>query len=152
MKIEVIMKNKTFVLAIILGLLLAGCAPGASGKELAGTSWQLVSINGNVQVGAAIGGQDVTLVFDANGGAGGSGGCNSYGGSYSAGADGSISFSDIVSTLMACTDGGIMEVEAAFFDALNAADHYEVTQCEACVNPETLTITGGGHTLVFASA
>lgn len=146
------MKNKTIVLAIVLGLLLAACAPGASGSELAGTSWRLVSIDGNTQVGGAIGGQEVTLVFDANGGAGGSGGCNSYGGTYSTGANGSISFSEIVSTLMACTDNGIMDVEAAYFAALNAADHYEITQCEACANPETLTITGGGHTLVFASA
>jgi heat shock protein HslJ len=152
MKVEVIMKNKTFVLAIVLGLLLAACAPGATGNELAGTNWQLVSIDGNTQVGAAIGGQDVNLVFDTNGGAGGSSGCNSYGGNYSAGANGSISFSDIVSTLMACTEGGIMEIEAAFFEALNAADHYAITQCESCAIPETLTITGGGHTLIFAGA
>jgi heat shock protein HslJ len=152
MKIEVIMKNKTFVLAIILGLLLAACAPGATGNELAGTSWQLVSIDGNTQVGGAIGGQDVTLVFDADGGAGGSSGCNSYGGSYSAGANGSISFSEIVSTLMACMDNGIMDVEASYFEALNGAEHYEITQCEACANPESLTISGGGHTLVFAGA
>lgn len=146
------MKNKTIVLAMVLGLLLAACAPAASGYELAGTSWRLVSLDGNTQVGAAIGGQDLTLVFDIAGGAGGSGGCNSYGGSYTARANGSISFSDIVSTLMACTGGGIMEVETAFFEALNAANHYEITQCEACANPETLTITGGGHILVFAGA
>jgi heat shock protein HslJ len=146
------MKNKILILALALGLLLAACAPGASGNELAGTSWRLVSLDGNTQLGTAIGGQDVTLVFDANGSAGGSGGCNSYGGRYSTGANGSISFSDIVSTLMACMDSGIMDVEAAFFEALSAADHYEITQCEACANPETLTISGGGHTLVFNRA
>ena len=43
---------------------------------------------------------------------------------------------------MACTDAGIDEVEVAYFAALNAADHYQVAG-------ETLTITGGGHRLVF---
>jgi heat shock protein HslJ len=146
------MKNKAIILAILLGLLLAACVPAGTGNQLAGTSWRLVSIDGNTQVGAAIGGQDVTLIFDADGGAGGSSGCNSYGGSYTVKANGSISFSDIVSTLMACMDGGIMEIEASYFAALNAATHYVITQCEACANPETLTISGGGHTLVFASA
>ncbi|MEX1071447.1 MAG: META domain-containing protein [Anaerolineales bacterium] len=145
--------NKTIVLAVLLGLLLAACTPGASGHELAGTNWQLVSIDGNAQVGEAIGGQPVTISFESNGQVGGSGGCNSYGGSYEANASaGAITFSEIVSTLMACMDNGIMEVEASYFAALNAATRYEITECEACANPETLTVTGGGHTLVFASA
>ncbi|MGH2582289.1 MAG: META domain-containing protein [Anaerolineales bacterium] len=108
---------------------------------LAGTSWELVSLDGNTQVGAAIGGQAVTLMFSSDTEAGGSGGCNGFGGNYQANATtGSISFSELVSTLIACEEP-IMSVEIAYFEALNAAQSYSISGTQ-------LTISGGG-TSVF---
>ncbi len=141
---------KSFVLLFLCMLLLPACAP-APANQLSGTSWVLVSLDGNVQVGEAISGQPVTLAFTSDTEVGGSGGCNSFGGKYTA-TGSAISFSEIAATLMACTGEGIGEVEAAYFAALNSADHYEIVLCEACANPEIFTITGGGHTLVFESA
>lgn len=131
----------------LVGLLvLSACGPVSN--PLTGTSWVLVSLDGNTQVGEALGGQAVTLMFTGNTEVGGSGGCNSFGGQYSVSGN-SIAFSEIVSTLMACTGAGIGDVEAAYFSALNSANRYEITLCEACPNPEMLTISGAGHTLVF---
>ncbi len=143
------MNIKNFSLIVLSSLLLAACAAPASGA-LAGTSWVLQSIDGNRQVGAAIGGQPVTLQFTSATEMGGSGGCNSYGGSYQA-SGGRISFGEIMSTLMMCADEDVAAVETAFFAALGAIDSYAITECEACANPQTLTLVGGGHTLVFVS-
>jgi heat shock protein HslJ len=82
---------------------------------------------------------------------GGFGGCNNYGGNYQAGSS-SITISNIASTLRACVDNNISSVETDFFSALQAASGYSLTLCESCAVPETLTITGGGHTLVFVRA
>ncbi len=101
-------------------------------------------------VGAALGGQPVTLQFTSASELGGSGGCNSYGGSYQVG-NGHISFGEIMSTLMMCADEDVAAVETAFFAALGAIDSYAITECEACAFAETLTLTGGDHTLVFVT-
>lgn len=141
------MNTKFFSLIVLSSLLLAACAAPASGI-LAGTSWMLISIDGDSRVSAAIGGQPVTLQFTSATEMGGSGGCNSYGGSYQAG-DGHVSFGQIMSTLMMCADEGVGAVETAFFAALGEIDSYAIIECEACANPQTLTLIGGGHTLIF---
>ncbi len=133
---------KIFGILVFCSLVLVACSPSRTGQELVGTSWLLVSLDGNTQVGEALGGQPVTLGFTSSTEAGGSGGCNSFGAKYEASSAGSISFSEIVSTLMACTQEGVGDVETAYLDALNAAEHYEIAGT-------TMTITGGGHTLVF---
>lgn len=139
-------QHQIFTLGLLALLLLAACSPAADSNALAGTRWELHSLDGNDQVGAAIGGQPVTLSFDSATEVSGSGGCNGFGGSYSADANaGSISFSELVSTLMACQAEGVGEVEAQYFAALNAATDYSVSA-------DTLTITGAGHTLIFVRA
>ena len=92
-----------------------------SSDDLVGSSWKLTEINGKPPVP----GVDVTLTFEADGKAGGSGGCNGYGGSYSA-ANGTISFKEIVSTMMACAEQNKMDQEQVYFDALNKATIYSV--------------------------
>lgn len=139
-------KRITLFGLLLASILLSACAPISN--PLSGTSWVLVSLDGNTQVGEALGGAAVTLSFTSANEVGGSGGCNSFGGKYAV-RDSTIRFTELVSTLMACTGAGIGDVEAAYFAALNFAEHYEITLCEACPNPEKLTISGGGHTLVF---
>ena len=132
-----------FAFLLVSLFVLAACSP-ATANQLPSTSWVLVSLDGNTEVGEAIGGQAVTLIFTSDTEVGGSGGCNSFGGQYTVTGN-AITFSEIVSTLMACTDQGIGEVESAYFAALDAADSYALAA-------GSLTITGGGHTLVFERA
>jgi heat shock protein HslJ len=136
--------HKQLVLAILLaGLLLAACAPAGSGQaELDGTQWQLTTINGE-KVAEMLAGRAVTIRFEGAE-AGGSAGCNTYGGSYEAdAASGSISFSDLFATLMACEDEAVMQLEASFLEALNNASNYEI-------EGDTLRFFAGEQTLVFS--
>jgi heat shock protein HslJ len=73
------------------------------------TEWELVSLNGN----ALIEGREVTLRFGQVS-IEGSGGCNTYGGSYTASED-SLRLSGVYWTEMACIEPeGIMEQEQVY--------------------------------------
>jgi heat shock protein HslJ len=89
---------------------------------LAGTQWQLAALDG----APAVEGSVVTLAFDEDGRAAGTGGCNSFGGPYEVNGS-AITFGALASTMMACVDGGISEQEAAFFAALAAADRFAIS-------------------------
>jgi heat shock protein HslJ len=119
---------------VVLLLLTAGCGPinivpdtgpEATPEEapsLTGTEWVLVWINNREPVQGA----EVTLSFDETT-AGGIAACNSYGGDYTTGPAGSISFGEIVQTLMLCTEpDGIMELEEEYIDTLNLAESYRI--------------------------
>lgn len=131
-----IKKTLLFILPVLM--LLSACA--SSGGNLAGTEWELVSLDGDTQVGEVIGGHAVTIGFQDTE-VSGSAGCNGYGGTYQVSGS-RITFSELVSTLMACESDGVMAVEQAFLQALGSADQFSVSG-------NTLTITGGGHTLIF---
>jgi heat shock protein HslJ len=119
---------------VVLLLLTAGCGPinivpdtgpEATPEEapsLTGTEWVLVLINNREPVQGA----EVTLSFDETT-AGGTAACNSYGGDYTTSPGGTISFGEIVQTLMLCTEpDGIMELEEEYIDTLNLAESYRV--------------------------
>src|SRR5512146_1443496 len=59
----------------------------------------------------------LTLQFAKGDQANGEGGCNSFGSSYTAGKDGSLTFGHLISTRMACEGG--MDQERAYFNALS---------------------------------
>lgn len=84
-----------------------------------------------------------TLSFSDEGTAGGSGGCNNYGGSYTLGSANSIRFSEIASTMMACLGEGVMEQEGAYLEALNTATGYSLT------NEQLIITYGEGEQLTF---
>jgi peptidyl-Lys metalloendopeptidase len=112
---------------ILIAALLAACAsaepdqPSAGGITLAGTEWVLTSLAGN----ASMQGTQITLSFEAES-LGGSGGCNTYGGSYTA-SDDSLAVSDLYWTEMACLEPeGILDQELAYLNALNAVASYRV--------------------------
>ncbi len=56
---------------------------------------------------------------------GGSSGCNSFGGEYKT-FKSAIEITDVISTMMACTEGDKMAVERGFFDGLRQATRYEI--------------------------
>ncbi len=127
------------IATLAAALLLAACGAGG-GQNLAGTSWRLVEANGQLVPQ----GTDVTITFEEGDQVSGSAGCNSYGGTYSI--DGNtITFSQIISTLMACQGEGVMALESTFLDALNAGGTFDV-------QGNTLTIdASNGTTLNFTS-
>jgi heat shock protein HslJ len=70
-------------------------------------------------------------------------GCNTYGGSYDAKGDGSISFGQMSMTAMACDDP-VMALESAYLAALQAVSGFQVTG-------SGLVLTGGTVALSFSS-
>jgi heat shock protein HslJ len=98
--------------------------PGA-GDALANTRWRLVSFGEPGAETPVVAGSTVTLEFEADGRVGGSGGCNSYGGQYQV-QDGAVSFGELVSTLMACTDERLMQQEQQYLAALQSAGQFEL--------------------------
>jgi heat shock protein HslJ len=117
-------------LFIVVMLLATGCesiniVPDTGPEDtasLSGTEWSLTSINNREPLEGA----EVTLSFDETT-AGGISGCNSYGGDYSADADGSLTVGEIVQTLMLCTEPeGVMELEEEYINTLRMANAYQV--------------------------
>jgi heat shock protein HslJ len=119
---------------VVLLLAAAGCGPinmvpdtgpEATPQEtpsLTGTEWVLVLINNREPLQGA----EVTLSFDETT-AGGTAACNSYGGDYTTGPGGTITFGEIVQTLMLCTEPeGIMDLEEEYINMLNQAEAYRV--------------------------
>lgn len=120
---------KNLLLAIALATGLGGAAAASAENPLAGTRWELVAF-GDAPV---VKGSVVTLEFGDDGRAGGSGGCNRYGGEYRVD-DGTLAFRELTRTLMACADEAATEQESRYLRALESATAFEV-------NGEGLTIT-----------
>lgn len=117
---------------LLLLLALTGCTvtlpptvptePTTAQEPLTNTSWQLTAIGDtNALLGAT--GNPVTLTFSADGQVGGTAGCNSYGGNYAIEGD-TITFTEIVSTLIACSDAAVMAQEEQYLAALNSTEHF----------------------------
>jgi heat shock protein HslJ len=107
---------------ILLSVFLYGCSPAET--DLAGTEWELVSLNGKDLISGTV----ITLNFTDEY-LGGEMGCNGYGGSPDSGkylskGDGTFALDPpFAVTVQLCTEPeGIMEQEAAYIEALmNAA-------------------------------
>jgi peptidyl-Lys metalloendopeptidase len=145
--------RRTIVMGMTLALaaLMAACAaaardqPSGQGGPLAGTQWVLISLNGN----APIEGKAVTLRFGDTS-IEGSGGCNRYGGSYTASED-SLSLSGVYATEMACMEpAGIMAQEQAYFQTLHAVARYQITQDQGSGDRLELYDEAGAQILAFA--
>lgn len=129
---------KKILFLLLLGVLVA-CTPNNQDSEtlpqdaqgdgttavsqpsLDGTAWELELLNGE----PLIPNSRVTLSFnDEN--AGGFGGCNEYGGSYSAREDGRFSMNEFAITEALCGEPeGVNEQEQAYITALAQVDRYE---------------------------
>lgn len=127
-------------LIVVALLVLSACS---GGDDLDGTSWQAVELGPRPTVPDVVS----TIVFD-DGEVSGSGGCNTYSGTYesalSTGAYGggpdTISISNVGGTERACEEL-VMAQEAAFYEALMNATTYSITV-------ERLELRDGGEVLV----
>jgi putative lipoprotein len=106
-------------------------------ESLAGTAWRAVSVAGEPPVA----GREPTITFDADR-VTGTTGCNQYFGGYTLG-DGTIAFSAVGMTLMACDDE-VGRIEGAFTQALNGATTAAVDASGH------LVLDGSGGTVSFA--
>jgi heat shock protein HslJ len=99
----------------------------AASQELAGTSWQAISVNnGRQAMVSLISGTELTADFAEDGTVSGSAGCNRYNGPYETEGK-QIAIGPLASTMMACIEPeGVSEQEAAYLAALQNAAVYEL--------------------------
>lgn len=148
------MSRKIVALLFVVALLATACQPihpesapsaggeaaSAGGSDLIGTQWILTTLNG----APLVAGTTVTAQFDDQGRISGTGGCNSYSGSYTVDGSALTIGPNLISTMMACVAEGVMEQEAAYLAALPTVASY-------AVDGDTLTLSGadGSAVLVF---
>lgn len=132
--ISLIISGKLFVCLVVglAAMIFAACIPqtGSSPQadaELSGTKWKLVSFSEAGLETPVIEESTITLGFDSDGQAGGSGGCNSYGASYEV-RENMLSLGEITHTMMACEAEGVGEQEQGYLQALETAGRFERTE------------------------
>lgn len=128
--------------AIVITILTVVLVPAAAAQsDFVGTQWQLVSYGPSGAETPVVADSNITLTFESENQITGNGGCNGYSGSYTA-ANGTITFSQVISTMMACLENGITEQEQAYFEALQTAESFELVD-------DQLTIRYNGGQLNF---
>jgi heat shock protein HslJ len=85
-----------------------------------GTAWRLEDLAGAGVVDEV----QATLEFPSEGRVAGRGSCNRFSGAATVGSGGTIGFSGVVATRMACVEA-VMNQESAYFAALEKAERYE---------------------------
>ena len=100
-------------------------ATGGNAATLENSKWRLTLFGAPDAETPVVAGNTITLEFSTEGRAGGSSGCNTYGGSYEVAED-QLVFGEMVSTMMACTDQAVMDQEMTYLQALQSAGRFEV--------------------------
>lgn len=126
---------------LMLAVACADVNPATDPDQLTGITWVLNAVSATALAAEAPLDARATITFE-DGQAGGSAFCNSYGGSYEASADGSISFEAFAMTEMACAEP-YMALEAAYLEALGEVTGFEATG-------DVLILSGGPVALAFA--
>lgn len=126
------MKNllvKSALIFVMAGMVSCKCTKGVAEttEVLSSTTWELAKVNGVVVQASDYGKGIPTASFNKEESKiYGSGGCNRYNGTYTLNEDGSIKIGPVVSTKMACLNGGNGEVE--YFKALNGVNKTKVAK------------------------
>jgi heat shock protein HslJ len=129
--------RKYLLITILILVSLMGCSPKIN--ELAGTSWELISLNGKDLIEDTA----ITLEFTETY-LGGQMGCNGYGGSpdtgkYISKGDDTIQLGDpFAVTVQLCTEPeGIMDQEAEYIETLMTISHYQIVDNRLVLENET---------------
>jgi heat shock protein HslJ len=133
------MKTLITLSVLIISVLFSGCSSGDgvdNSKALLENTWVLKSMGGSpVNI---LPGKDITLEFDKSlRRVSGFGGCNTYFGNYTHNKSG-LTFSEIVSTEMACDD---LKTESDYFRFLQKTDKYKIVS-------NTLSFYGSGSEIL----
>jgi heat shock protein HslJ len=133
----------------LISLVLVACANTGDGvdtgigtdpNDLTGVVWVLDDVSIASLVDEVSPGAQVTLSFE-DGQAHGTAACNSYGGAYQAGDDGSMSFEGFAITQMGC-DPPLMTLETAYLEVLRGVTGFGVD--------DGLRLSDGEATLSFS--
>jgi heat shock protein HslJ len=89
---------------------------------------------------------NVTLRFDDQGSAGGNSPCNSYSAPYQAGSGQALTFGPVLTTLRACVDTSLQNLETEYYDALKSVNSYSFDGATL-----QLTYDNGASILKFAA-
>lgn len=145
------MRSACLVLIPITMLVLSSCAEdsgsGAAdgGGDLEGITW-ILDASAAAELGDAPEEATATIRFDGDQ-VGGSAFCNSFGGAFEAGDDGSMSIETGAMTQMACEEP-LMSLETAYVAALGQVDSFEVGDDTLALSRDgasTLTYTAQQH-------
>lgn len=119
--------------------------PAPAPDALSGTRWTVVNYNNGSAIVTLLPGTTVTVDFGTDGRVTGNSGCNTYQASFSLNGN-AISIGQPAGTSMMCAEpAGVMEQEAAFLAALQAAATFRI-------NGNTLDLdTAGGQIAIVAS-
>ena len=104
------------VLLVAMGLGFAACAGREDASGLRGHSWKLLSYGPVNNPTPAVPDARTGLIFGEDGQLSGNVGCNSLGGAYTVRGS-QVTFEQIVSTMMACSEP-LMQQESAVFSVL----------------------------------
>jgi heat shock protein HslJ len=128
-------------LAAVL-VLAAACGGDGSGDPLAGSTWKMNQLGPAGAPVPAMSLVDVNIEFSADGTTiKGSGGCNSYSGSYTLDGD-AFATSNVSWTEIGCTEPqGIFKQEALYFDLMTSAQSFVIRSDE-------LTLKAPGDRLI----
>jgi heat shock protein HslJ len=127
------------------GSVIRVAAPQGLPTGLENTYWSLISFGSTGTEQPLVEESLITLIL-AGGQAGGSGGCNSYGGMYQVDGN-SLTFGELIRTERACLDQGVTEQEQRYFQALESASEYKVEGDQL-----QITYDGGSGLLIFEAA
>ncbi len=138
------------VLLLIIGITMlgTGCAT-VTNEPFEGTTWVLVSYGDSSDRQVALEDVEVTAIFSRESATGpgelnGFAGCNTYFGSFETDGN-SLTIGDLGSTMMACEEG-IMDQEAQYLSALEAANSYSIEGSLL-----EISYDGGAEVLSFAA-
>jgi heat shock protein HslJ len=141
------MPSRLLAALLVVMIAVAACGePGPSDPNgpgvpatIAGTSWRVVTVGGRAPVAGSV----PTITFEVAR-VTGSGGCNSFGGSYRHDAgSGRISFENLGMTAMGCAERQVTEFETVFSQALVQV---ELVSVDA---RGLLTLSGPGGAIVL---
>jgi heat shock protein HslJ len=134
--------KKYLLTILVISLVLTACAAQGSSASLIG-GWTLTFYGPVDSPSPAVANAEAGLTFNEDGTVTGDSGCNGFGGQYAVEGD-QITFSEIVSTLMACEDPLMMQEEAVHQVLTDTATHQ--------IEGNTLTLTNNDRVLVFTRA
>ena len=110
--------------------------PGLVG--LPKTSWTATGVNnGKEAVVSTAATASITMTFGDDGTVAGTGGCNTYTGTYAPTPDGGLTFGPIAATARACADPDVDATEQAFFAALPQVTGYRIDGLQLTLTDDT---------------
>lgn len=134
--------KKYLLTLLIISLAISACSAQNTEEPSASLmgSWKLTSFGSAGTTSPAVEGSDAELTFSEDGTVAGNSGCNGFGGNYTVEGD-QVTFSEIVSTLIACEEP-LMAQEAAVLQTLTDTASYKI-------EGNSLTLTNNDTVLVL---